>query len=59
MVVHGYLLSFLQVLLRIITRDPQSTEIWHFGFKGDEFHIRDCIIALFMERSDYPFVKEG
>lgn len=55
-VVHGYLreLSEFCCNYNIVIRNRQKYGIL---VKGDEFHIRDCIIALFMERSDYPFVK--
>ena len=56
MLFYGYLreLSEFCCNYNIVIRNRQKYGIL---VKGDEFHIRDCIIALFMERSDYPFVK--
>lgn len=55
-VVHGYLRE-LSEFCRNYNIEIKNRQKYGILVNGDEFHIRDCIIALFMERSDYPFIK--
>lgn len=53
--VHSYLRA-LSDFCQNYNIEIQNRQKYGILIHGDEFHIRDCIIALFMERSKYPFV---